>query len=898
VATNNNNELLTIQERLIVSAYLKRRFSLSELQTLAFINLGIGTDSLPHTHIEEYIRELLQHVMHIEKLPDLLEQANQERPDPLIEQMYQHLKQGVATTTIPTTNSIAQRVCPTPPPPPEYFGGRDVPLAELTEKLKAGQTTAIVAVAGLGGIGKTTLARKVANELYKQQAFRAVLWADIGRDPQPLTILESWASYADHAFQAGDKPLSVLTLQVKNLLQGVITEKCQECQSLPNRTLVVLDDVWDNGLEAVRLLKQACPSDATVLITSRSRNVAVNLRASVQPLGKLNSVEAVALLLEYLPDSDTSKLTELGQALGGHPLALTLAANRILKAEIPNRALAQHLKEYQAKLPTGIEFKQLKLDQAAGREDNLTLVLSYSYEDLAEADRTHFRALGVLTYDQPFDKGILAALWELEGEEQAEELDAACDNLRLLSLLEVDYSMLGLAATDDNDATANDGTTTTKIWYRQHPLLHSYAHALLKVTDGRLELVRLEARYQKYVTEIITQKFLDYTPERWGAELTPYLPHVHTVGNQLVALIEQLLRVNNADVTIISMLRLIQRFAINTIGYLSLRQEVRQLDWLEMGLASSRALADQKEEATFLYEIGGNYADLGDNAKALEYYNQALPLQRMLESRESEAITLSSIGLVHSDLGDNAKALEYYNQALPLQRMLESRESEATTLSNIGLAYFDLGDNAKALEYYNQALPLQRMLGHKRGEAYTLTNMGRLYSDLNDKTTALDYYNQALSLFRTLGTRRGEAYTLTNMGRLYSDLNDKTTALDYYNQALTLSRMVGDRNNVATTLANMGRLYSDLNDKTTALDYYNQALPLFRAVGDRNGEAVTHSRIASTYYESDQLTLAIEYLVHCVELRMQIQHPNLSSDQALLTKWQQELEEKNATNNQ
>jgi hypothetical protein len=61
-------------------------------------------------------------------------------------------------------------------------------------------------------------------------------------------------------------------------------------------------------------------------------------------------------------------LGELGQVLGGHPLALTLAARRILKAKPnPSQALAQHLKEYQTKLPTGVEFTQLKLNQAAGK---------------------------------------------------------------------------------------------------------------------------------------------------------------------------------------------------------------------------------------------------------------------------------------------------------------------------------------------------------------------------------------------------------------------------------------------------------------------------------------------------------------------------------------------------
>jgi GTPase SAR1 family protein len=323
-----------------------------------------------------------------------------------------------STTTTPTISG-----CPKPPAPPDYFGGRDVPLAELTARLKTGQTTAIVAVAGLGGIGKTTLAKKLANDLYNQKMFKAILWADIGREPQSAqTILENWAiSYADDKYQAGDKPLAVIISQVKSLLEGVIAAQCEDRPPL-SRTLVVLDDVWDNGLEVVRSIKQACPSNSTVLITSRNHNVATNLDATIQNLDKLAPLEAANLLKQYLPTiSDTTLLQKLGVALGGHPLALTLAARRIKKAENPDktRVIKEHLAEYQQKLPTGIEFRQLKLDQAQGREDNLTLVLSYSYAGLAEADKARFRALGVLAYDQPFDKGILAALWDLGGVEHS-----------------------------------------------------------------------------------------------------------------------------------------------------------------------------------------------------------------------------------------------------------------------------------------------------------------------------------------------------------------------------------------------------------------------------------------------------------------------------------------------
>jgi hypothetical protein len=276
--------------------------------------------------------------------------------------------------------------CPTPPNPPEYFGGRDTPLAELKQKLKQGQTTAITAVQGLGGIGKTTLARQLAHDLfYKDKVFRAVLWSDIGREPNGLLNLFNWAYLADPTYSPGDIPREQLAHEIKSMLEGLIEQECAECE--PPRVLVVLDDVWDNGREVVKRLRLACPQPATVLITTRSQQVAVKLGAKPQSLDRLDEAEGVAMLQQYLPEVlDEALLAQVVKALGGHPLALTLAAKRALLWPNPQRALKEQLAQYQKGLAAGEAFSKLKLATGESREENLELVLSYSYEGLSEEE--------------------------------------------------------------------------------------------------------------------------------------------------------------------------------------------------------------------------------------------------------------------------------------------------------------------------------------------------------------------------------------------------------------------------------------------------------------------------------------------------------------------------------
>ncbi len=734
-----------------------------------------------------------------------------------------------------------KRPCPMPPSEAAHpFAGREKELTDLQARLMAGKAGAIIAVYGLGGIGKTSLARRLANKLfYDERAFRSVVWAEVGQNPQPINKLLEWAYLCDPAFTSSGQGEKVLAQQIKGLLEALIEEGCAECEG--GRSLIVLDDIWgEDSIATAKLLLEAAPAGSVVLLTTRSQSIAVRLGAQPSSLPGLTPEEGVALLQLYLPQADPALLKDLSLQLGGHPLALTLAAKRVQLTTNPAKALATHLNQYKGGLPQGSAIKTLQLEAGTTRDENFELVLSYSYDELKPADQARFRALGALAYNQPFDLMLLAALWGETADATAHPTEDAlslaeadCDTLRHRSLLEPTTLPTDPLIPHPSSLIPPDD------WFRQHPLLQSYARSLL-LTAPAVEQAATRRRYETCLIEL-AEKFDKLQPEDWG-ELTPYLPHIHAVG---AGLVEQS-ATSEADE---DLLRRALDFARNTKNYLFRRREVRQLDWLQMGLDVSRRLQDQKRESLFLNELG----------------------------------------LAYSALGEEHKALEHYEQALQLKRAVGDRGGEATTLNNIGSVYDALGEKSKALEYYEQALPLRRAVGDRGGEARTLNNIGGVYSALGEQSKALEYYEQALPIQRAVGDRGGEATTLNNIGGVYSALGEKSKALEYYEQALPIQRAVGDRGGEARTLNNIGGVYDALGEKSKALEYYEQALPLRRAVGDRGGEAVTSYNIGWIYYGRGQLEEAISWVARCVELDEQVQHPDLESDRALLTKWQAEL---------
>jgi len=774
---------------LILREYLNSRFSLTELKIIAS-ELGISYEHLHHDTTPKLVLDLITYCQHEKILPELRAAALEIRPEEREILLPPLLKSG------PGEGKLGSR-CPRPPAAPAVFGGREAQLADLKQMLKSGQTTA---VHGLGGIGKTTLAYQAANELFEEGVFKAVLHASLGREANEVTVrglLEGWAQSADRTF-ASNTPLDSLVTLVKNCLQELM-----DSEGGGGPTLVLLDDVWEKGLQAARWLLQAAPSPCTVLLTSRAANLMTTLGARQRiSLEGLSPAEGVALLGQYLPGVSVQARHALTTVLHGYTLAVVLAAKRAIddNPDQPEAGLARHLAQYATGLRDGTPFDKLELKREGSdqKQDSLTVTLFHSYKALKTEEQVAFRALGVLAYDEPFDEPMLAATWQLEPEEAARR----ARRLRLLSLLQ-------------SESNKGEG------WYSQHPVLHSYARALLK--EKAAEAATALACYDEHITRIAGQ-FDTLKPWEWQP-LTPYLAHVQAVGAGLVAQYEAAKPTPDE-----SLAHRASDFADSITSYLHYRREVREEGWLHLGLEASRQLQQPARERLFLSGLGSYYNAAGEKQKALQYHEQSLIICREQKDQENEAATLNNIGLVYKTLGENERALEYYEQALPLLRAVGDRGGEAATLNNIGAVYANLGENERALEYYEQALPIHRAVGNRNMEATTLNNIGLVYANLGENERALEYYEQALPIHRAVGNRNMEATTLNNIGLVYKALGEKAKALNYYEQALPLRRAVGDRGGEAVTLYNIGAFLAEQGDLAGAISKLEQALTLFQQV--------------------------------------------------------------------
>lgn len=666
-----------------------------------------------------------------------------------------------------------------PPAPPPYFAGREDERARLAKCLLSGEAVAITALHGMGGIGKTALAQKVAEDLLTGQAFPGgVLWWSLGPQPDAFAALSAWAAYFDPQANLTQLPPEARPAFVRAGLARL------------GRLCAVLDDVWDE--ESAQSLLAALPPGTAVLLTTRDADLAKALRCCVDDLPALPEDKCLQLLASLLGplESHADAARDIARLTEGLPLALELIAGLAdAPADLP--ALAEALRQ-------APQLDVLKLPGTEKREKSLEACFALSYTRLSAPLQMRFRALGV--FPAPFDEAALFAVW---GKDDAGYLK------RLLrrSLLKKEESGL----------------------LRQHNLLHAYAAALLQRPTGEKNFA--------------VQRHADYYLEQsWQAEQLYHQGHEHVLEGlrrfealwpHLQAAYERSLP--NAGQPLAD--RWLSDFPGKISYTLDLRLPPRRkIPLYESALVAARRLKDRFTEGVHLGNLGLAYWNLGEPRRAIAFYEQQLAIVREIGDRHGEGQALGNLGLAYADLGEPRQAIEFYEQDLVIASEIGDKRGEASVLTNLGLAFADLGKPRRAIEFYEQALVIAREIGDKRGEGVALGNLGLAYADLGEPRRAIEYYEQSLVIKREIGDKHSEGSSLGNLGVACKNLGEPRRAMEYYEQQLVIAREIGDKQGETIACWNIGDLLNEQGQFKRAAELMQVRVDYLRAIGHPGAE--------------------------------------------------------------
>ena len=617
---------------------------------------------------------------------------------------------------------------------------------------------------GIGGIGKTDLAREVAHRACENGLFDAYLFA---------TAKTTWL--ATEGVREETLSLSSLDAFVREFARLLGNETIIQIQDTQQRriellnalyyrrTLLIFDNLETLTAEERNLIAEflrKLPAPNKAIITSRYRTGESAITVRLDRLSKENALQLMSevghrqpRVAEALDCSDPTTKLALYEAAGGSPLALSWILGLVAQKGYSLVDALDRLKT---------------IDKS---QELYSFLFADAVRDLDKKDKSILSALS--TFQTPT---TINALVDVTGLNKS-KVQSSLETLVTLSLV-----------SDLKEAN-----------YKLHPLTRNYVRAALgsgkESTYLAVDDVTLDAAARRRALRY----WLDYAREYGGDHQTVYQTFTK-LENQWANLeanaitlrelsgIPGELKDQEAARMLIDLSDALRTF-LWCRGYWD--ERVLLSEW---AYQAAKILEFWRDAGWAAYSVAWIHINRSETDRANIWADRAAEAMARGGDRHDQAVVRHLRGRIALDQRKIDEAERFYTEALVTYRERGKQTDIAIVLNDLGVVVTELQDYERAEKHYKQALKIHEERNEKAYQPAIFGNLGDLALKQGLTSEARTYYERQLKLAEEIGRQDLIGNAQTGLGCVFEKEGNYSEALKLGEQALKICFQLRNRN--------------------------------------------------------------------------------------------------------
>lgn len=217
--------------------------------------------------------------------------------------------------------------------------------------------------------------------------------------------------------------------------------------------------------------------------------------------------------------------------------------------------------------------------------------------------------------------------------------------------------------------------------------------------------------------------------------------------------------------------------------------------------------------------------------------------------------------------------VNYYRRVIRMARRSGNRFEEARACSNLGYAYIDEGRWWRSEVLSCHALEIFEELGGDHGRAHTHNHLGVLYTRQCRWVVAEQHLNIACKIWEEQKNGHSLISGYINLGLLFVEMENPEQAIRYLSKAYHSTEITGESSSTARIWNNMSAAYQLKLDWENAKLYAHKAEELFRKQSDYVGLASVWKNLGLIAFGCQCHDLARNYLEKSLETHLSLNNP-------------------------